>query len=65
MKDMPMPGSVTPMDVVVFVALAFALALTLAWSISPRLRAFIERPKHQFQDAVRSYDRSLNQDRDS
>ncbi len=65
--NMPMPFSA--MDAVVFAAFAFALALTIAWLASPRLRNWIERPKYRFQDSVESYDRSrgmvASKDRDS
>ena len=37
------------MDAVVFVALAFAAGFVIAWSVSPALRAWIERPKYRFQ----------------
>jgi len=43
------------MDVVVFLALALALGFTVAWSLSPALRASIERPKHRFQENLRNY----------
>lgn len=29
-----------------------------AWVVSLDLRAWIERPKHQFQDALQEYDRA-------
>lgn len=38
-------------------AMLAALFVT-AWIASPRLRAWIERPKYQFQDAVHGYDRA-------
>jgi hypothetical protein len=36
----------------------FTLALAAAWAIRPDLRAWIERPKHRFQQAVQGYDRA-------
>jgi hypothetical protein len=45
-------------NLIVFASLAFALVFVLAWVVRPDLRAWIERPKYQFQDAVRGYDRA-------
>ena len=53
---MNMNGSMGTMDVVVFLALGFAVVLVVAWSVSPALRAWIERPKYRFQENLRSYD---------
>ncbi|MBZ5602622.1 MAG: hypothetical protein LAO79_09985 [Acidobacteriia bacterium] len=53
----PMPAMAPLMDVIVFLAMAFAVVFLLAWAASPRLRAWIERPKYRFQENVRSYDR--------
>jgi len=44
------------MDVIVFLALGFAIVFVVAWSVSPALRAWIERPKYRFQKNLRSYD---------
>lgn len=46
----------TAMDVIVGLALLFALVFLTAWLISRRLRAWVERPKYHFQANVRAYD---------
>ena len=46
----------TAMDVIVGLAVLFALVFLAAWLISPRLRAWVERPKYRFQANVRAYD---------
>jgi hypothetical protein len=43
--------------VIVFGSLVFAAALVILWVARPGVRALLERPKHQFQDATRRYDR--------
>lgn len=53
---MNMNGSTGAMDVIVFLALGFAIVFAFAWSMSPALRAWIERPKYRFQKNLRSYD---------
>lgn len=35
-----------------------AAIFVTAWIASPHLRAWIERPKYQFHDAVQGYDRA-------
>ena len=45
-------------NLVVGASIGLALALVAAWAASPRLRAWIERPKYRFQDALDDYDRS-------
>lgn len=45
-------------DLIVGASLAFTVAFVAAWWRRPGLRAWIERPKHQFHDAVRGYDRA-------
>jgi hypothetical protein len=47
----------TAMDVIVGLAVLFAVVFFIAWLISPRLRAWVERPKYRFQANVRTYDR--------
>jgi hypothetical protein len=42
---------------IVGISLALALVFMAAWASSRALRAWIERPKYQFLDAVRAYDR--------
>ena len=44
--------------VIVFGSAAFAAALLGAWLLRPDLRAWMEQPKHRFQDDVRRYDDS-------
>jgi len=44
------------MDVIVGLALLFAVLFFAAWLVSPRLRAWVERPKYHFQANVRTYD---------
>jgi hypothetical protein len=51
-----MDHSFSTMDLVVFVAMAFVVALTVAWLVSPALRGWMERPKYRFQENVRTYD---------
>ena len=46
----------TAMDLIVGLALLFTLAFLAAWLLSPRLRAWVERPKYRFQADVRAYD---------
>lgn len=53
---MNMTSSIDAMDVIVLVACAFAVVFAVAWSASPRLRAWIERPKYRFQENLRSYE---------
>jgi hypothetical protein len=45
--------------VIVFGSAVFAAALVVAWLLRPDLRAWMERPKHRFQDDVRRYDDSF------
>ena len=44
-------------DVIVFGSLIFAAVFALVWLLSPDVRAWLEQPKFQFQDATRRYDR--------
>ena len=56
---MNMTGTIfqlTAMDFVVGLALIFAMVFLTAWLLSPRLRAWVERPKFRFQANVRAYD---------
>ena len=50
-------------NLIVFSALAFALLFFIAWLLSPRLRAWIERPKYRFQANVQDYDQVLERGR--
>jgi hypothetical protein len=43
-------------DVVVLASVVLTAAFVAGWLVSPSLRAWIERPKHRFRDAVRQYD---------
>lgn len=43
-------------DLVVLASVALTGAFVTGWLVSPRLRAWIERPKHRFHDAVQQYD---------
>jgi hypothetical protein len=45
-------------NLIVFASLALAVVFVVAWVVRPDLRAWIERPKYQFQDAVQGYDRA-------
>lgn len=49
-------------DLIVWSTVGLTLAFVTAWALSPALRARIERPKHQFLDAVRGYDRAARGD---
>jgi len=56
---MNMTGPMIPlsaMDAVVAAAVLLALLFVAAWLLSPRLRVWLERPKHRFQADVRCYD---------
>ena len=44
-------------ETIVFGSIAFAAAFVLVWLLRPDVRAWLEQPKHQFQDAARRYDR--------
>jgi hypothetical protein len=50
--------SITAMDLIVLIAVVFAVLFLAAWACSPRLRAWIERPKYRFLADVGSYDRN-------
>lgn len=45
------------MDMIVWLAVLFAVLFFAAWLISPRLRRWIERPKYRFQADLQRYDR--------
>jgi hypothetical protein len=46
----------TVMDVIVGLAVLFAVMFLAAWLMSPRLRTWVERPKYRFQADVRAAD---------
>lgn len=49
-------------DLIVGLSVLFSLVFVGAWVLRPDLRAWIERPKYQFHDAVRGYDRAQRPD---
>ena len=51
----------TAMDVIVALALFFAVVFVVAWSVSARLRAWIEEPNYRFQRNARKYDENLSE----
>jgi hypothetical protein len=46
-------------NAIVALALLFAVGFLVAWAVSPRLRAWIEKPNYQFQKNARTYDETL------
>ena len=46
-------------DVIVLASVAFGIVFTIAWLWRADLRAWMEQPKHRFQDDVRRYDDRL------
>lgn len=48
----------TGMDLIVFIAVGFAILFSVAWACSPKLRVWIERPKYRFLAEVQEYDRN-------
>jgi len=44
-------------DIIVVASVVLSAAFTVAWILRPDLRAWVERPKYQFHDSVRRYDR--------
>lgn len=52
-------------DIIVVLSVLFSLLFVAAWALLPGLRAWIERPKYQFQDAVRGYDSAQHPDADA
>jgi hypothetical protein len=47
------------MDLIVLIAVIFALVFVAAWASSPTLRAWIERPKYRFLTDVEGYDKVI------
>lgn len=43
---------------IVFLALLFAAVFSAAWLALPNLRAWVEKPKHRFQENLQRYHRS-------
>ncbi len=56
-----MTTNMSAMDFIVGLAIAFAVVFFAAWLISPRLRAWVERPKYRFQADVRAYDQAQSE----
>ncbi len=52
---------VSAMNVIVALVLFFAVMFVVAWSVSPRLRAWIEKPNYRFQKNARRYDEGLSE----
>ena len=53
-----MSHSLTALDLIVGLAVLFAVAFLAAWIVSPSLRQWVERPKFGFQAALESFDQS-------
>ena len=49
--------------IIVIATVVLAAVFTIAWLANPGLRRQIEHPKHCFQDQVRQYDRTYDQQR--
>lgn len=47
---------------IVWSSVALTVAFVAAWAASPRLREWIERPKHRFLASVRDHDRQTGRD---
>ena len=45
-------------ELIVGMSLGLSLIFVAVWAIHPGFRAWIERPKQHFQDALRRYDRA-------
>jgi hypothetical protein len=46
-------------NVIVLGSIALGLAFVLVWLLRPDVRAWLEQPKHRFQDETRQYDRAV------
>ena len=44
---------------IVWASVLLTLIFVVAWAASPGLRAWIERPKYRFLEAVQGYDRHV------
>jgi len=60
-----MTQTMTMMDAIVLLAVAFAVVFLAAWLVSPGLRTWIERPKYRFLADLQSYDQIQKQRRES
>jgi hypothetical protein len=47
------------MDLIVLIAVLFALVFVAAWASSPTLRTWIERPKYRFLTDIERYDEAV------
>lgn len=45
-------------ELIVGLSVALAAVFVVIWAIHPGFRAWIERPKEQFQDALERYDQA-------
>ena len=45
-------------ELIVGLSVALAVVFVGVWATRPAFRAWIERPKEQFQDALEQYDRA-------
>ena len=45
---------------IVVTSIALAVVFSVAWMLVPDLRAWVERPKHQFHDRLQQYDRDAS-----
>ena len=54
---MNMQPSIGLLDFLVFGAVVFAVIFTVAWTLSPKLRKWIEQPKYLFQDNLNKEDK--------
>ncbi len=52
-------------DAIIIVSTLLSLAFFVAWLLLPNLRAWIERPKHRFQEELERYDRRRSRTADS
>lgn len=50
---------------IVVSAIVLAAGFSFAWLVRRDLREQIERPKHEFQNRLREYDRQYNDDSDN
>ena len=44
-------------DIIVYLSTGLAAAFVIAWALRPDFREWIERPKHQFLENVRRYEK--------
>jgi hypothetical protein len=51
-------------NVIVVMSVLLSVAFVAAWLALPGLRAWLERPKHRFQEHVQRYDRERSREAD-